>query len=105
MPAFSDAASCFTPPATGNATETSCTAATATAAVATGVGETNDRWISVAVSQPFNILFGESGVAAPANTGVFPPGVHSFILNRMLTHFRVTTTANGTCLSWKSSRT
>lgn len=102
---YLNAAANFIPPSTGNATEVDLVAATPSAAQATGVGDCTDRWISLAVSQSFNVLFGTSSVANPADTAVFPAGVYSFVLSPTLTHFKVTASATAKLKYWRSSRT
>lgn len=102
---YLNAAANFIPPATGNDNEADLTAATATAALETGVGECTDRWITICVSQSFNFRFGGSGVGDPADTGAVPAGMYSFVLNPTLTHFKVTASANAKLKYWRSSRT
>ena len=96
------------PPSTGNANNVDLVAATATAAIATGLGAFSDFWISIVVNQPHNILFGDSDVAAPASKYVFPAGyVHNYELDPGAgdnTHFRVIASATAEMLWWASAR-
>lgn len=104
----SEKAARMRPPSTGNANNVDLVAATATNAIATGLGNFPDFWITIVVNQPHNIIFGASGVAAPASKYVFPAGyVHSYELEPGAgdnTHFRVIAEGTAEMLWWVSSR-
>lgn len=91
------------PPRASNETETSLTAATPTAAIATGVPADKGMHFTIAVSVAFNIRFGDSGVTNPADTAAFVAGVYDFFLAPTDTFYKVTANANGKCKSWISS--
>ena len=97
------------PPSTNNKTETALTAATPTAALATGATR-SDTWLMISINVAFNITFNDDGDTAdtdPANPGdnpAFPAGVYSFELNTKNRKFKVTPNANGRMCHWRSSR-
>lgn len=93
-----------TAPTTANKTETALTAATATASIATGVGDGSDCVLNVAVSQAFNIAFSADGtntVTNPADASAFPAGLYRFRLCSKNSHYKITAVANGFAASWK----
>jgi hypothetical protein len=85
------------------ATDLTVTAATPTSATATGAGA-GGTFFSFAVGVAFNIRFGGSTVANPADTASFPAGMYSVYLNGAQTHFKITANATGKATYWKSSR-
>ena len=84
--------------------ETAIVAAASSAAIAHGCGEGQVLYIVSPVR--FNIIFGASGISAPADTGSFPAGLHRFRIKRAVnTHYRVTNNATGTITAWRGSLT
>jgi hypothetical protein len=75
-PAVADAAR-VRPPQTGNVNEAALAAATSSAALDLFAGQGADvkaLWVSLACTNPFNYLVGESGVAAPSSQPYFANG-------------------------------
>lgn len=92
------------PPTTTGGTDISLTGAAATTETATGVGpDACGHWITIACGVAFNIRFGVTGMAAPADVASFPAGVYSFELNQNMTFFRVMPNASGGMTYWRSS--
>ena len=95
------------PPSEANRTSTAVTAATASAAIATGATK-EDHWFSCICTSAFNINFSDDGTSTltnPATTYFFAANtVYDFVLFGKNTHFKVTAQATGTFLHWKSSR-
>ncbi len=92
-----------TAPGSAAKTETATVAATASAAIATGVGDGSDWVLNVYSSGVFNIAFSINGtntITDPANTSCFPAGKNQFRLCKQNSHFKVTAAANGFVTTW-----
>jgi hypothetical protein len=59
------------------------------------------RFFWLAVSTPFNVTFGGSGVSASADNSVFPAGLYVFWLTPADTHYTINAHANGTAKGWR----
>ena len=97
------------PPTAGNTIDDDTVAAdTATAAIELTSTDTitiksGQRWISVAVDQPFSVIFGDSAVGAPTNAGHFAAGVQDFLCDKNETHIRIIAPTTGpNYLIWDS---
>lgn len=92
------------PPSTDNGTNTTLSAGTASAALATGaVADSEGLVLAVACPAAFNIRFGLSTVSDPAASYAFPAGVHLFQLNGRHTHFKIITAGASFCCHWQAS--
>lgn len=83
--------------------QTSCTAGTATAAVASGVGAGSHWVINIVGTAAFDITFnsdGSSDPADPTDTKAFPAGMYRFRLCKQNSKYKVNMTANGTLTAW-----
>lgn len=79
------------------------TAATPTAATATGINTERGGWFTVTVGVAFNIRFGGSSVGDPADTAAFPAGMYHFLLQKTETYFKITANATGKAAYWRSA--
>lgn len=89
-------------PTVSNATAIDLAAAASSSALAHGGGATTE--VAVVCNAAFNIRFGASDVAAPADTGCFPAGSYKFRVKKDTeTHFRITANATLKGLWWRSN--
>lgn len=84
------------------AQDLTCTAATATAATSTGI-PAHGGFFSWSCGQAFNIRFGGSAVADPADTAAFPAGLYQMYLDGTQTKFKITANVTGKACYWRSS--